>query len=107
MKTFKLLAALSVAALAAGCQHSERSASMSPDQSDNEVSLRATSTDPNVVADSDGKTAQLRRTGREDDRATTAVHHDNPATGTAASGDASATANAESKPADNTGRNVR
>jgi hyperosmotically inducible periplasmic protein len=113
MKTFKLLAALSVVALAAGCQHSQRSATMSRDQSDNEVSLQATSTDTNISVYSDGRTAQLRDTTSKSDAqgAATVDRSGGEVSGSVNSGDKTAVpANANtagSKPADNTGKNAR
>jgi len=63
MKTLPILVLPIIVVIAAGCQNSSKhSGSMTAGQTDNEVTLRATSNDGNVAVDSDGKQARLHRT---------------------------------------------
>src|SRR5690349_2758138 len=64
MKIPPSVTAFLAAAFIVGCQHPQKSASMSRDQTDNEVTLKATS--DNTSVQSDGKSARLETTGGTD-----------------------------------------
>src|SRR6267142_857303 len=96
MNTWKLLPALIAFTLTAGCQHAQRSATLSRDRTDNEVTLSATSRDTSVS--SDGQTAALYPTA--------AAAPDSSEGKISGQVDSSANTGDVKEP-DNTGRNVR